>query len=44
MENLSDKEIGAQYNVIKDYHEKFLKRYGVQMPKLKSKKGYVIDK
>jgi|SRR3989338_8252768 len=43
MENLSDKEIGAQYNVIKDYHEKFLKRYGVQMPKLKSKKGYVKD-
>ncbi len=39
MENtkISDKKIKEQYNLIKEYHEKYLKKYGVKMPKLYDK-------
>jgi len=31
---LSKNEIKKQYSLIKEYHEKYLKKYGVVMPKL----------
>jgi len=36
---ISDKRIKEQYNLIKEYHEKYLKKYGVKMPKLYGRKG-----
>lgn len=41
MENktISNNEIEKQYNFIKKYYEKYLKKYGVKMPKLYSKNG-----
>ncbi len=41
MENtkISDKRIKEQYNLIKEYHEKYLKKYGVKMPKLYDRNG-----
>ncbi len=41
MENtkISDKKIKEQYNLIKEYHEKYLKKYGVKMPKLYGRNG-----
>lgn len=44
MFNLSKTEIKQIHKLIKDYHDKFLKRYGVKMPRLKDRKGkYVKD-
>ena len=41
MENtkISDEKIKEQYNLVKEYHEKYLKKYGVKMPSLSSKDG-----
>lgn len=36
---LNRTEIEKQYNFVKEYHEKFLKKYGVSMPKLISASG-----
>ena len=36
---LSEKEILKQYKLVKEYHEKYLKRYGVKMPSLFNKNG-----
>ena len=40
---LSDKEIRDIYKVIKKYHGKYLRRYGVKLPKLRGSKGYSKD-
>lgn len=40
MIKLSDKEIQLTYNLILDYHSKFLDQYGVKLPKLRHGKGY----
>jgi len=39
MENkkISNKEIKEQYNLIREYHKKYLKKYGVKMPSLSNK-------
>ncbi|PKP59803.1 MAG: hypothetical protein CVT88_04565 [Candidatus Altiarchaeales archaeon HGW-Altiarchaeales-1] len=41
MENtkISDKKIKEQYNLIKEYHEKYLKQFGVKLPKLYDSHG-----
>ncbi len=36
---LSNKEIEKQYNLLKDYHEKYLKKLNVKLPKLKDNNG-----
>lgn len=43
MIKLSDKEIQLTYNLILDYHSKFLDQYGVKLPKLRHGKGYTKD-
>lgn len=41
---MTDEEIIATYNLIKDYHKKFLAEYGVHLPNLKKNNGkYVKD-
>jgi hypothetical protein len=41
---MTDKEIEEVYQIIKDYHEKYLKKHGVKLPKLKDAYGnYVKD-
>lgn len=40
---LSKKQIRDTYKLLKDYHSKFLKKFGVKLPKLKSKEGYTKD-
>ncbi|MDI6730587.1 MAG: hypothetical protein QMD06_03495 [Candidatus Altarchaeum sp.] len=41
MENtkISNKKIKEEYNLIKEYHEKYLKKYGIKMPKVYSRNG-----
>ena len=36
---MTDREIEEVYLIIKDYHEKYLKKYGVKLPKLKDADG-----
>ena len=36
---MTDKEIEEVYQIIKDYHEKYLKKHGVKLPKLKDADG-----
>jgi hypothetical protein len=41
--SLSDKEIKDTYAMIHSYHDKYLKQYGVKMPKLTGLKGFTKD-
>jgi len=43
MERLSDDEIKRIYQMICNYYDKYLKQYGVKLPKLISAKGYTKD-
>lgn len=36
---MNDSEIEATYDLVKKYYNEYLKKYGVQLPKLKDKKG-----
>lgn len=36
---MNEKEIETTYDLIKSYYEKFLKKYGVKIPKLRDKNG-----
>jgi len=36
---MTDKEIEEVYQIIKEYHEKYLKKHGVKLPKLKDADG-----
>jgi len=36
---MNEKEIETTYDLIKSYYEKFLKKYGVKLPKLRDKNG-----
>ncbi len=36
---MTNKEIEEVYQIIKDYHEKYLKKHGVKLPQLKNSKG-----
>ena len=41
---MTNKEIEAVYQIVTDYHEKYLKKHGVKLPKLKDADGnYVKD-
>ena len=40
IKNLGNKEIKKTYNLVKDYHDKYLKEYGVKMPRLKHGGNY----
>lgn len=41
---MTEKEIIEVYEIVKDYHEKYLKKHGVKLPQLKNSKGeYVKD-
>jgi predicted restriction endonuclease len=41
---MNEVEIATTYNLIKKYHENYLKQYGVKLPSLKNKKGnYIKD-
>jgi len=43
MKRLSDDEIKMIYQMIRKYHTKYLKQYGVKLPKLIGVKGYTKD-
>lgn len=43
MINLNDKEIQLTYNLIVEYHEKYLNQYGVKLPKLRHGGVYTKD-
>lgn len=36
---MNDREIDTTYDLIKKYHDNYLKKYGVKLPNLKNKKG-----
>lgn len=36
---MTDREIEEVYQIVKDYHEKYLKKHGVKLPKLKDADG-----
>lgn len=40
---LSDAVVEKTYEIIRNYHEKYLKKFGVKMPKLKNSEGYTKD-
>ena len=43
MTKLSKNEISSTYALIKEYHEKYLKKHGVKLPKLSSGDSYTKD-
>ncbi len=41
---MTDREIEDVYQIVKDYHEKYLNKHGVKLPKMKNADGtYVKD-
>ena len=43
MNRLSDKEIGEIYAMLQRYHQQYLEKHGVKLPKLKNGNGYTKD-
>lgn len=43
MIRLTNEEIKLTYDLIKEYHEKYLKRYGVKLPRLFNGNSYTKD-